>query len=67
MRERSTNRKNRFKLKRSSKVESLDILLVDDVYTTGATLDAAAKELKNAGAKSVTVLTCAHTPRYRKK
>ena len=67
MRERSTNRKNRFKIKCSSKIEGLNILLVDDVYTTGATLEAAAKELKNSGAKSITILTCAHTPRYRKK
>ena len=33
------------------------ILLVDDILTTGATLDEAAKTLKQAGAKSVYALT----------
>ena len=67
MRERALNRKNRFKVKSSSALEGANILLVDDVYTTGATLEAAAKELKKAGANTITVFTCAHTPRYRKK
>ena len=33
------------------------ILLVDDILTTGATLEEAAKTLKNVGAKSVYALT----------
>lgn len=38
-------------------VRSKKILLVDDILTTGATLDEAAKTLKQAGAKSVYALT----------
>lgn len=35
------------------------IVLVDDVYTTGATVSAATRALKRAGAGDVTVLTFA--------
>jgi ComF family protein len=35
------------------------VLLVDDVYTTGATINAATKALKKAGAKAVDVITFA--------
>ena len=38
-------------------VRGAKILLVDDILTTGATLDEAAKNLKQAGAKSVYALT----------
>lgn len=44
---------------RSSMVEGKDILLVDDVVTTGATLSAAAKILKSAGAKRVRAIVFA--------
>jgi predicted amidophosphoribosyltransferase len=40
-------------------LEGRNLLLVDDVCTTGATLDACAQALKNAGAKSVFGLTLA--------
>ncbi len=42
-----------------AKVDNLRILLVDDVMTTGATLDACARALKKAGASRVVGLTVA--------
>jgi predicted amidophosphoribosyltransferase len=39
------------------------VVLVDDVYTTGATVSAAAGALKRAGASSVQVVTFARTVR----
>jgi len=40
-------------------VDNLRVLLVDDILTTGATLDACARELKEAGAAAVLGLTVA--------
>lgn len=42
------------------------VVLVDDVFTTGSTASACARVLKEAGAKRVTVLTAAYTPREEK-
>lgn len=42
-----------------ARVDNLRILLVDDVLTTGATLDACSRTLKKAGAKAVFALTVA--------
>ena len=41
------------------RVDNLHILLVDDVMTTGATLDACSRALKKAGAAKVLGLTVA--------
>jgi predicted amidophosphoribosyltransferase len=41
------------------RVDNLCIVLIDDVWTTGATLDACSRALKQAGAKAVLGLTVA--------
>lgn len=65
--ERAKIRSGRFALKKNFNLEHMNILLVDDVFTTGATLKAAGKTLKKAGVENLYVLTCAYTPRYRSK
>ncbi len=42
-------------------ISGCDILLLDDVITSGATVRECAKSLKKAGAKTVTVLALAHS------
>jgi len=49
--------KNAFDVKRPKFVEGENILLVDDVFTSGATVSNCAKVLKENGAKQVYVLT----------
>jgi ComF family protein len=59
--ERAENVNNAFDvpLNLRSLIKGKRILLIDDVYTTGATVNSAARTLKNAGATSVNVLTFA--------
>lgn len=56
---RRKNLRNAFKVTRPEKVKKRSILLVDDVYTTGATVNECARTLKNAGARKVGVLSLA--------
>ena len=44
------------------RVDGMNILLIDDVMTTGATCHWAARELKEKGAASVTVIAACRTP-----
>jgi len=60
-RERAENVRGAFKLMRPAEVHDKRILLIDDVFTTGATMNECAKVLKDAGAASVSVLTLART------
>lgn len=57
--ERLTNVKGAFGLKKPMEIEGKSLLLIDDVYTTGATVRECSKVLKKAGAEKVYVFTLA--------
>lgn len=58
-RRRMQNLRDAFGLRRNAPVQGKDLLLVDDVLTTGSTLDECARVLLTAGARSVRALTVA--------
>ncbi len=47
--------------KASNKCKNFNLLLVDDVFTTGSTIECCSLELKKAGAKKIFVVTAAYT------
>ncbi len=49
--------KNAFDIRRKNLIEGQNILLVDDVFTTGATASQCARTLKKGGATRVDVFT----------
>jgi len=61
IRERKRNLRQAFKWRGSGNLRGKNLLLVDDVYTTGATCHAAARALKAAGAQTVSALVLART------
>lgn len=58
--ERSENVRNAFKVSQREKIMKKTILLVDDVITTGATMNACAKALIKDGAKEVIIVSALH-------
>jgi ComF family protein len=57
--QRITNLEGAFKVRDCLKAAGKNVLLVDDVFTTGSTLNGISVTLKNAGAKRVYLLTLA--------
>jgi ComF family protein len=57
--EKLTNVQDAFEVRYPEKIEWKNILLVDDIFTTGATVSEIAKTLLNAGANRVDVFTLA--------
>ena len=57
--QREKNVKNAFKIKNPERIRNKKIILFDDIYTTGSTVNECSKILKNAGAAEIVVLTIA--------
>ncbi len=59
LRERWRSVRGAYTIRNGLRVDNLRVLLVDDVLTTGATLDACSRALRKAGASKVVALTVA--------
>jgi ComF family protein len=62
--ERRRNLRGVFSVLEPEKLRGRDVLLIDDIYTTGATARACSHTLKEAGAASVRVATVARAQRH---
>jgi predicted amidophosphoribosyltransferase len=60
--QRRSQLKNALRLNNHDLIKGRHILIVDDVVTTGATIEACAKMLKKAGAAQVDAAVFARTP-----
>ncbi|MFO7569507.1 MAG: phosphoribosyltransferase family protein, partial [Smithellaceae bacterium] len=63
--QREKNMKDAFFVPKAEGIRDKNIILVDDVYTTGATTNECAKVLIRAGARNVAVITLARVPAHR--
>jgi predicted amidophosphoribosyltransferase len=59
LRERWRSVRGAYTIRQGVRVDNLRVLLLDDVLTTGATLDACSRALRKAGASKVVALTVA--------
>lgn len=57
--QRKINVKDAFTIKNAEKVKNKNVILFDDIYTTGNTVNECSKMLKQAGSNSVVVITLA--------
>lgn len=60
--ERKDNIKDAFAVKNPERISGKRILLIDDIFTTGSTVNECSRELLDAGALDVTVFTLSITP-----
>lgn len=61
--QRRANVRGAFRVARPAKVFGRDIVLVDDIFTTGTTVTECARVLLRAGARKVLVATVARVPK----
>lgn len=57
--DRQNNVKNVYGIKNAEKIKNKRVVLIDDIYTTGSTVNECSKILKNAGASEIAVLVIA--------
>lgn len=67
VRERWRTVRGAYTIRQGLRVDNLRVLLVDDVLTTGATLDACSRALRKAGAAKVVALTVARAIPWREQ
>jgi predicted amidophosphoribosyltransferase len=65
--QRRENLRGAFSVPRAAEVTGREVLLVDDVYTTGTTATECARVLRKAGAERVLVATVARTLKLASK
>lgn len=61
VRQKIANTKDAFLIRKNKNIQNKNVVLIDDVVTTGATISSCTKVLLNSGAKSVHILTIART------